>query len=101
MAEPQQFDLSSGLVPNQNGAPAATPPQGSPDIDLSAGLVPSAQTDSSTPVATEPTLREQLRANTEPLPTDTGHPLTNLSNFGQDVLRRGARVIGTGLLDTF
>jgi hypothetical protein len=51
--------------------------------------------------AAEPTLRQQLQANTEPLPTDTGHPLTNLSNFGQDVLRRGARVLGNGVLDTF
>jgi hypothetical protein len=48
-----------------------------------------------------PTLRQQLQTNTEPLSTNTGHPLTNISNFGQDVLRRGARVLGTGLLDTF
>lgn len=74
--------------------PQATTPAAAPVTN--SGI----QWDDEQPVSSEPTLRQQLQANTEPLSTNTGHPLTNISNFGQDILRRGARVIGNGVLDT-
>lgn len=85
-----EWSSAPGSVPTGAPAPAANQPQTDDE-----GLEWNA------PTTAEPSLRQQLQTNTEPLSTNTGHPLTNIGNFGQDVLRRGARVLGTGLLDTF